>query len=860
MAALKSSLICTVFNEENSITEFLESISNQSKKPDEIIIVDGGSSDKTIKKILKFGSDKKRKLNLRVIVKRGNRSVGRNEAVNNAEGEIILSSDAGCILNEHWVEKIIKPFDNKNIDVVAGYYKGISKNIFEKSLIPYVLVMEDKINKNEFLPATRSMAFRKNVWKKVGGFDEKLSHNEDYAFANKIKNLGLKTIFIKDAVVFWKPRGSIKNAFVMFLRFAYGDAESGIFRDKVLLIFTRYIFYLYLIILTVLIKSPALVSFSVALPIFYIIWSMSKNYRYVKSAWAFFWLPIMQIVSDAAVLTGTTGGFMRSLLRLNYKTIVKNNLGILFLIAIYIVSMLLVIGTGIPNQAHPFPYQMDEWHQSQSVRNVFKFGTPNLSNSANGSMFHFFYSGLLLLPFIILKVVNPFAIKSAIDAIPMQQVLFIFFRLNTLFFGVLTLLLMSKIAKNLKLNTFLAVLLFFLTSAWLTLSNFFKYDIALTFWIVLSLFYLIKFSASPTLKNFVVGSFLAGLAFSVKVSGLPLLLVLPIAYLLFTPSIKNNLKVLFFGIVTYFLTAIFFGIPDIVFGGKNMYSYLYDNIIRAPGALSSFNFGQPVLSFIILNRLPVVFGHLFYILSFISFIYFLILTVNNYLHKQYREFKFNLFLILSFLIFTLSILWLGLTLSANRALPMLPFMVIFCLIFLRDLLKYLRKKPILKSVAIALLILFVVVQGAESYAWVYLKASPLPQQTSSAWVLKNIPMGASIGIENIPLYQFEPNFILKEFYQKQYYPNFQTRYNYSVIDSKAKLLPRYIILSNVYFEQKYLKVSDKNNLVSRIKADGYKDIKDFFLQLPVYSDLDKNYYTPYFGLLAYPESISIFVK
>ena len=65
--------------------------------------------------------------------------------------------------------------------------------------------MEDKI-KEEFLPATRSMAFRKEVWKKIGGFDENLSHNEDYAFANKIKKLGFKIKFVQDAVVNWIPR------------------------------------------------------------------------------------------------------------------------------------------------------------------------------------------------------------------------------------------------------------------------------------------------------------------------------------------------------------------------------------------------------------------------------------------------------------------------------------------------------------------------------------------------------------------------------------------------------------------------------------------------------------------------------
>ena len=97
--------------------------------------------------------------------------------------------------------------------------------------------MPDKVNPDNFLPATRSIAFTKSIWKKVGGFDEKYSHNEDYVFANKLKESNAKIVFAKDAVVHWLPRNSFKQAFVMFFRFALGDAESNLWRSKVLLLY-----------------------------------------------------------------------------------------------------------------------------------------------------------------------------------------------------------------------------------------------------------------------------------------------------------------------------------------------------------------------------------------------------------------------------------------------------------------------------------------------------------------------------------------------------------------------------------------------------------------------------------------------
>jgi glycosyltransferase involved in cell wall biosynthesis len=306
---MKVSFIATVYNEELTIKKLLESLFSQSRLPDEIIIVDGGSTDNTITEISSFQFPKSdNKANIKLIFKKGNRSVGRNETIKGANNEIIVCSDAGCILDKDWIKNIIKPFDDSRVDVVAGYYKGKPNSIFQKCLIPYVLVMPDKINPKDFLPASRSMAFRKSIWKKVGGFPEEFSNNEDYVFAKKLKKINAKIVFEKTAIVYWIPRGNIKDAFVMFYRFAKGDAESCIFRPKVLLIFLRYILYLLLIFIYVMSKSSMMLNIIYLVSFCYVLWSISKNYKYVKNVWAIIHLPIIQIISDLAVLSGTVRG------------------------------------------------------------------------------------------------------------------------------------------------------------------------------------------------------------------------------------------------------------------------------------------------------------------------------------------------------------------------------------------------------------------------------------------------------------------------------------------------------------------------------------------------------------------------
>jgi hypothetical protein len=215
---------------------------------------------------------------------------------------------------------------------------------------------------------------------------------------------------------------------------------------------------------------------------------------------------------------------------------------------------------------------------------------------------------------------------------------------------------------------------------------------------------------------------------------------------------------------------------------------------------------------------------------------------------------------LSFLLFALSIATLGITISANRIIILLPFFVVFNLIALKEVLIFLKNKSILKKIFFGILLICFIVQVFESYLWVGLRFSTLPEQTSSSWVIKNIKQGTTIGLENIPIYQDLPDYVLKEFYNKQYYPEYNTRFNYVIVNSKTKVFPKYIIISNVYYEQKFYKSSAKDKLVAGLREIGYKEIERFPLQLPLYSLFDDYFYYPYMGLIAFPESISIFKK
>jgi len=224
MRDIKVSLITTILNEESTIEEFLKSIINQTKKPDEFIIVDGGSSDRTYEILKKYA--KKYKWIKIYQVKGASIGKGRNYAIEKTKNEIIACTDAGCILDKNWLREITKPFKDKNVDVVVGVYKPHYTNGFEYFQGLVVITKPEKIFLNPSRMSSRSIAFKKSVWKKVKGYPT-LSTGEDTEFNIKLIENDCKFAFAKKAIVYWRMRKSLRDFAKQFYKYGVGDRKSG---------------------------------------------------------------------------------------------------------------------------------------------------------------------------------------------------------------------------------------------------------------------------------------------------------------------------------------------------------------------------------------------------------------------------------------------------------------------------------------------------------------------------------------------------------------------------------------------------------------------------------------------------------
>lgn len=304
----KVTLITTVKNEEESIRKFLGSIINQTRKPDEIVVVDGESTDNTILKIKNEILDLHVKY--KILKKKGNRSVGRNTAIRVSSNSILAATDAGCTLDPHWLERITRPFSNREVDVVAGYYKPVTHSIFEKCLAAYTCTMPDRLDKKNFLPSSRSVAFRKLAWKKVGGYPEELDTCEDLVFDKKLKKEGMRFKTVENAIVYWPQRKNILQAAIQFFTYAKGDGRARYFRKSTPFLFARYFLGIVLFIIFLTTSNINFLFTIFYLLFFYLVWTILKNYRYVKKWQAFFYLPLLQITSDIMVILGMGLGLL----------------------------------------------------------------------------------------------------------------------------------------------------------------------------------------------------------------------------------------------------------------------------------------------------------------------------------------------------------------------------------------------------------------------------------------------------------------------------------------------------------------------------------------------------------------------
>jgi glycosyltransferase involved in cell wall biosynthesis len=330
---LKTSICVTIFNEEKTIENLLQSLFSQTHKPTEIVICDGGSRDRTVQLIKSL---QRRHKYIKLIISPGNVAHGRNQSIKHAKGDIIACIDAGCIARRDWLKKLVGPYLYKRslelrsrsrikfgmteVNIVAGFYEMKWTNSFQKIMALYRGTPAERYDVNTFIPSCRSVAFKKKVWGKLNGFDESLSlSGEDTDFFYRAVKEGYSIKRIKNAVVYWnEPMHFGMRDFKKFYYYARGDAQTGIWWDpikkwrthnvKITTIYFRYLIILFSIAASLFIPVVRVVP--VLFVLLYLLWSIWK-WRDVVTDWKErLWIPVVQIGTDVLVMSGFLAGLI----------------------------------------------------------------------------------------------------------------------------------------------------------------------------------------------------------------------------------------------------------------------------------------------------------------------------------------------------------------------------------------------------------------------------------------------------------------------------------------------------------------------------------------------------------------------
>jgi glycosyltransferase involved in cell wall biosynthesis len=201
----KFSFIIPVLNEQDIIADCISSILPQLKKGDEILVVDNGSTDNTIKNI--------KSLNVRLIHEsQKGISHARNRGAKEAKGDYLCFIDADGQLTPYWLDFMRSNLSKKSPHALVGmnvfthkkHIKFIWYNTY--TAIAYFFVFLQSLLNTGIFIGGNNLAIKKEIFNKLNGFDPLVA--EDYWFTKKFRrDKKLKAVFVPRAVVLYSSRG-----------------------------------------------------------------------------------------------------------------------------------------------------------------------------------------------------------------------------------------------------------------------------------------------------------------------------------------------------------------------------------------------------------------------------------------------------------------------------------------------------------------------------------------------------------------------------------------------------------------------------------------------------------------------------
>lgn len=222
-AAIKISLVIPVFNEHSSVQALVDTINAQTRLPDEVIFVDGGSVDDTpaLLRTLTMQDQRYRVIEAGRAMPGKGRNIGAAAAVN----EWIAFTDAGIILDKNWLRELEDTaLAQPSVAVVYGNFAPRINRRFDKcAAITYVPGQSPGKIRGRSIA---SCMLLKSVWEKTGGFPDWRAA-EDLAFMEKLDKAGCISSDAPNAKVYWELRPDLASTYRKFKLYSTYNVWAG---------------------------------------------------------------------------------------------------------------------------------------------------------------------------------------------------------------------------------------------------------------------------------------------------------------------------------------------------------------------------------------------------------------------------------------------------------------------------------------------------------------------------------------------------------------------------------------------------------------------------------------------------------
>lgn len=211
------SIIIPVYNRPSEIDKLLDSLTKQTVKTFEVIVIEDGSSIRCSEQVDKYKSF----LNIKYYYKNNTGpGLSRNYGCEKSEGDYYIFLDSDCVLPLHYIQTLYSSLMNDYADAFGGHDNAHPDFSIHQKAINYAMTSflttggirggGEKLDK--FYPRSFNMGYSRAVFSATKGFSD-MRFGEDIDMSIRIIKNGFKTRLIKDAYVYHKRRTNYKQFF-----------------------------------------------------------------------------------------------------------------------------------------------------------------------------------------------------------------------------------------------------------------------------------------------------------------------------------------------------------------------------------------------------------------------------------------------------------------------------------------------------------------------------------------------------------------------------------------------------------------------------------------------------------------------